>query len=208
MGFITKNRILVQGLNGEFKTINDTPINRILVAGDYSYDAKSDQVIFEYNGYSGSIGSKICLLYRPGSNRTGTDCVPNCRGRQLRIPKEFTSINLSRLYILCREISLHRLTLDAVDNYVLNHKDNKGLDEALIESNEGLDVNNYELVTQSENNAHSEAWHRAKDIFKLKLKFSARDKVIMNLIDMSGDRKQFLLHLRIQDIDFKKYGII
>lgn len=207
MGFLTKSRIFVQGLNGEFKTINDTPINRIIVAGDYSYDKKSEQLIFEYNGYSGNIGPKICILYRPNTNKTETDSISGCRGRQLRISKESTSINLSRLYALCKELSLNRLTLAEVDNFVLNHKNNNGLDEALFESNEGLEVDNYELVSQSENKIHGDAWNRAHEIFRLDLKFSAKDQVMISIINMSGDRRQFLLHCRVQELDFKKYGI-
>lgn len=199
-----KKTLLVTGLNGVQNIIIDCTINRIVVSKKWSYDEEKDQLVFEYAGNRASIGSQGVFIERAHNKNTKSNYAVKRRGRTLHISAENTKINLSRLYMLCREISLGRLAIHQIDDFVLNHKDNMGLDEGLLEDNSPLWVNDYELVTKKDNTCHGVVWNKLFG-WGIKTKFSAMDYDFITIVIISDSLEELKKHLEIKGIDFENY---
>ena len=194
----------VLGVNGKLKTIENNLTNRILVDNNFKYDALADQVYFSVRDYYVSAGAVGVFIYRPKSKKTGSNKSNGRRGRVLHITELNNKVNISRIYCLIKELRLGTITIAQVDELVLNHKDNCGLDEALIDDNRPLWINDYELVSQCANIKHGELWNKAYS-WGLQLKFSALDENFMNCISMANNKDQFIRLVYALDLNINNY---
>lgn len=194
-------------MNGSKVMINDNHINRIIVSGSWNFDTTTDTLTFEYEGYDMVVSPEMVTVQQKGKKAVrGTTSAKNSRGRNIYLKHGSIKINVSRLWLLCKELVNHNITIENMDEYVLNHKDNKGDEEAWIEGTEGLEVGNYELVKQQLNKIHGDIWYTLRD-WGYEAKFSALDTVFITIVNLSDTKEQFLEIMKAKELNLSDYGI-
>lgn len=192
-----KEKIEVKDLNGNTTFIKGSVVNHILTEGKYSFNEQKQVALVEWSGYNFYLGPDKVEITDPNGRVNGSHSSNGYGSRNYHIALINRKISLSRLWCLVKAIHYKALPLYKVDDYVHNHLDNKGNDEAMIQGTAGLKINNYELCTFSQNTKHGKAWNKIYDNLGLELSFSAYNKFFIDGVlnidkDDIGTLKKFV----------------
>jgi len=211
MARIVKGTLVVSSINGRVE-INNTALNHVLVNKTWSF--KDGVLEFDYQNIHVEASAKrvvVKKLYKDGRVITsGTNSVDGARGRFVRckspVDDKPSTINISRLWLIAYHLEAGHIVIADVDKLVINHLDNKGNEEGCIGSKEGLDVGNYELVSQQLNKIHGDTWYKIYG-WGDEAKFSALDSVFITLVNLSDTKEQLLALMKAKGLNPADYQI-
>ena len=183
-------KINVRDLNGNIVTINNSVINTIITEGTSSFNEATQVALVDWSGYHFNLGPDKVEITDPNGRVSGSNSSCGYGSRNYHISLINRKVSLSRLWCIVKEMHYNALTLYQIDNFVHNHKDNKGQIEATISGFDGLSTDNYELCTHSQNTMHGIAWNNIKRYTGRELKFSAYNVAFISFINtISSDKK-------------------
>lgn len=167
---------------GQQITVNNSLSNNIIIFGNRQFDNKTQQAVIEYKGYKFDIGPLYCEITTPSGRVTGSSKSTGYGSRCYHVTALNKKVSLSRLWCIVRALENNVLSLQDIDKTVHNHLNNLGKAEATIDNTTGLDIENYELCSYSENKLHGDAWNIVYNTLGKKLTFSVNNKALIEAV--------------------------